>query len=179
MKILSLILFIIIYELSLENPLDDLRHKAYDDAYYSERIKKILRKSGLDKKKLIEKYEYKNVFITTIDQSLRGLNFYLNKKNEKEKYMNNLLGQIFYKLVEKEKDDIEINEAIKIYEPNKILNAADEVMKKLGYGDLVEKITNEVINEDNNKDNEKDNKLKKNKKILKNKKHSDNINTDL
>ena len=40
MKILSLILFIIIYELSLENPLDDLRHKAYDDAYYSERIKK-------------------------------------------------------------------------------------------------------------------------------------------
>ena len=127
----------------------------------------------MDKKKLIEKYEYKNVFITTIDQSLRGLNFYLNKKNEKEKYMNNLLGQIFYKLVEKEKDDIEINEAIKIYEPNKILNAADEVMKKLGYGDLVEKITNEVINE------EKDNKLKKNKKILKNKKHSDNINTDL
>ena len=104
--------------------------------------------------------------MSSIDQSLKGLNFHIVKKFEKEKYMDNLLEQIFYKLSEKEKDDMDMKDALNLYEPNKILNAAEEIMEKLGYGDLIEKITKEVIKDDNVKNsNEKDNKRNKNKKI--------------
>ena len=180
-KLLSLLIFILIHELTLQNSNFEDKYHVYDDNYYSEKIKKILSKSGLDKKKLIEKDDYKNAFLSSIDQSLKGLNFHIVKKFEKEKYMDNLLEQIFYKLSEKEKDDMDMKDALNLYEPNKILNAAEEIMEKLGFGDLMEKITKEVIKDDNNvKDsNEKDNKRNKNKKITKNNKKEKNMNTDL
>ena len=180
-KLLSLLIFILIHELTLQNSNFEDKYHVYDDNYYSEKIKKILSKSGLDKKKLIEKDDYKNAFLSSIDQSLKGLNFHIVKKFEKEKYMDNLLEQIFYKLSEKEKDDMDMKDALNLYEPNKILNAAEEIMEKLGFGDLMEKITKEVIKDDNNvKDsNEKDNKRNKNKKITKNNKKEKNISTDL
>ena len=180
MKKLSLLIFILIHELTLQNSNFEDKYHVYDDNYYSEKIKKILSKSGLDKKKLIEKDDYKNAFLSSIDQSLKGLNFHIVKKFEKEKYMDNLLEQIFYKLSEKEKDDMDMKDALNLYEPNKILNAAEEIMEKLGYGDLIEKITKEVIKDDNVKNsNEKDNKRNKNKKITKNNKKEKNISTDL
>ena len=185
-KLLSLLLFILIQKLSLENFDYEERYHTYDDNYYSEKIKKILHKSGLDNKKTIEKDEYKNAFMISIDDSLKGFNFHIFKKQEKEKYMDNLLEQIFYKLSEKEKDDMDMNEAINLYEPNKILNAAEDILEKLGYGDLIDKITYEVIEGDNNKKNEKDNKKDKdnknknmNKKISKNNKKDKKINVDL
>ena len=179
-KLLSLLIFILIHELTLQNLNFEDKYHVYDDNYYSEKIKKILSKSGLDKKKLIEKDDYKNAFLSSIDQSLKGLNFHIVKKFEKEKYMDNLLEQIFYKLSEKEKDDMDMKDALNLYEPNKILNAAEEIMEKLGYGDLIEKITKEVIKDDNVKNsNEKDNKRNKNKKITKNNKKEKNMNTDL
>ena len=179
-KLLSLLIFILIHELTLQNSNFEDKYHVYDDNYYSEKIKKILSKSGLDKKKLIEKDDYKNAFLSSIDQSLKGLNFHIVKKFEKEKYMDNLLEQIFYKLSEKEKDDMDMKDALNLYEPNKILNAAEEIMEKLGYGDLIEKITKEVIKDDNVKNNnEKDNKRNKNKKITKNNKKEKNMNTDL
>ena len=179
-KLLSLLIFILIHELTLQNSNFEDKYHVYDDNYYSEKIKKILSKSGLDKKKLIEKDDYKNAFLSSIDQSLKGLNFHIVKKFEKEKYMDNLLEQIFYKLSEKEKDDMDMKDALNLYEPNKILNAAEEIMEKLGYGDLIEKITKEVIKDDNVKNsNEKDNKRNKNKKISKNSKKEKNMNTDL
>ena len=179
-KLLSLLIFILIHELTLQNSNFEDKYHVYDDNYYSEKIKKILSKSGLDKKKLIEKDDYKNAFLSSIDQSLKGLNFHIVKKFEKEKYMDNLLEQIFYKLSEKEKDDMDMKDALNLYEPNKILNAAEEIMEKLGYGDLIEKITKEVIKDDNVKNsNEKDNKRNKNKKITKNNKKEKNMSTDL
>ena len=185
-KLLSLLIFILIHELTLQNSNFEDKYHVYDDNYYSEKIKKILSKSGLDKKKLIEKDDYKNAFLSSIDQSLKGLNFHIVKKFEKEKYMDNLLEQIFYKLSEKEKDDMDMNEAINLYEPNKILNAAEDILEKLGYGDLIDKITYEVIEGDKNKKNEKDNKKDKdnknkniNKKISKNNKKEKKINADL
>ena len=44
----------------------------------------------------------------SIDNSLKDLNFHIFKKFEKEKYMDNLLEQIFYKF-EAEKGKIENN----------------------------------------------------------------------
>ena len=179
-KLLSLLIFILIHELTLQNSNFEEKYHVYDDNYYSEKIKKILSKSGLDKKNIIEKDDYKNAFLSSIDQSFKGLNFHIVKKFEKEKYMDNLLEQIFYKLSEKEKDDMDMKDALNLYEPNKILNAAEEIMEKLGYGDLIEKITKEVIKDDNVKNsNEKDNKRNKNKKITKNNKKEKNISTDL
>ena len=180
-KLLSLLIFILIHELTLQNSNFEDKYHVYDDNYYSEKIKKILSKSGLDKKKLIEKDDYKNAFLSSIDQSLKGLNFHIVKKFEKEKYMDNLLEQIFYKLSEKEKDDMDMKDALNLYEPNKILNAAEEIMEKLGYGDLIEKITKEVIKDDNNVNDkkEKDSKRNKNKKISKNNKKEKNMSTDL
>ena len=180
-KLLSLLIFILIHELTLQNSNFEDKYHVYDDNYYSEKIKKILSKSGLDKKKLIEKDDYKNAFLSSIDQSLKGLNFHIVKKFEKEKYMDNLLEQIFYKLSEKEKDDMDMKDALNLYEPNKILNAAEEIMEKLGYGDLIDKITKEVIKDDNNVNDkkEKDSKRNKNKKISKNNKKEKNMSTDL
>ena len=185
-KLLSLLIFIIIQKLSLENFDYEERYHTYDDNYYSEKIRKILRKSGLDKKKTIEKDEYKNAFMISIDDSLKGLNFHIFNKNEKENYMDNLLEQVFYKLSEKEKDDMEIDEALNLYEPNKILDAAEDIMEKLGFGDLIDKITYEVIeggdikkNKKNNKKDKDDNKKNKNKKISKKNKKEKKINTDL
>ena len=180
-KLLSLLIFILIHELTLQNSNFEDKYHVYDDNYYSEKIKKILSKSGLDKKKLIEKDDYKNAFLSSIDQSLKGLNFHIVKKFEKEKYMDNLLEQIFYKLSEKEKDDMDMKDALNLYEPNKILNAAEEIMEKLGFGDLMEKITKEVIKDDNNVNDkkEKDSKRNKNKKISKNNKKEKNMSTDL
>ena len=110
----------------------------------------------------------------SIDNSLKGLNFHIFKKSEKEKYMDNLLEQIFYKLSEKENDDIDMKEALNLYEPNKILKSAEDIMKQLGYGDLLDKITYEVIEGDinNNKKDKRENKdnnsnKNKNKKISK------------
>ena len=185
-KLLSLILFILIQKLSLENLDYEERYYTYDDNYYSEKIKKILHKSGLDKKKTIEKDEYANAFMISIDNSLKGLNFHIFKKSEKEKYMDNLLEQIFYKLSEKENDDIDMKEALNLYEPNKILKSAEDIMKQLGYGDLIDKITYEVIEGDinNNKKDKRENKdnnsnKNKNKKISKKNKTEKKIDTDL
>ena len=183
-KLLSLLIFILIHELTLQNSNFEEKYHVYDDNYYSEKIKKILSKSGLDKKNIIEKDDYKNAFLSSIDQSFKGLNFHIVKKFEKEKYMDNLLEQIFYKLSEKEKDDMDMKEALDLYEPNKILNAAEDIMEKLGYGDLIDQITKEVIKDNNikvNDKNEKDSKRSKNKnkKISKNNKKEKNMSTDL
>ena len=174
-KLLSLILFILIQKLSLENFDYEERYHTYDDNYYSEKIKKILHKSGLDKKKSIEKDEYANAFMISIDNSLKGLNFQIFKKSEKEKYMDNLL-----------EDDIDMKEALNLYEPNKILKSAEDIMKQLGYGDLLDKITYEVIEGDinNNKKDKRENKdnnsnKNKNKKISKKNKTEKKIDTDL
>ena len=124
--------------------------------------------------------------VNSIDNSLKGLNFQIFKKFEKEKYMDNLLEQIFYKLSEKENDDIDMKEALNLYEPNKILKSAEDIMKQLGYGDLLDKITYEVIEGDinNNKKDKRENKdnnsnKNKNKKISKKNKTEKKIDTDL
>ena len=178
MKKLSLIIFILIHEITIQKGINEELNinnikSNNNDNYYSEKIKRTTRKLGLENKKTIEKEDYKKAFMTTIEQSLNDFNFHLFKKPEKENYMNNLLSQIYNNLVENEKDDIDINEAFKLYEPNKILKSAEEIMTKMGYPDLVEQITKEVVGE------EQDNKEKNNKKIKKNKKDKNDINSDL
>ena len=178
MKKLSLIIFILIHEITIQKGINEELNinnikPNNNDFYYSEKIKRATRKLDLENKKTIEKEDYKKAFMTTIEQSLNDFNFYLFKKPEKDNYMNNLMSHIYYNLVENEKDDIDINEAFKLYEPNKILKSAEEIMTKMGYPDLVEQITQEVIDEEQN------NKGKNNKKITKNKTDKNNINNDL
>ena len=180
MKKISLIIFILFHEISIqkeineESYLNDIKSNN-NDYYYSEKIKKITHKLGLENKnkKMIDKDDYKKAFITTIEQSLNDFNFHLFKKPDKDNYIDNLFGQIFYNLVENEKDDIDINEAFKLYEPNRILKSAEEIMTKIGYPDLVEQITQEVLDEKQN------NKKKINKKNKKNRKDLNDVNTDL
>ena len=104
-----------------------------DDRYYSERIKRTINKSGLARKNMIDKEELRRAFTKTIEQTLLDFNFQLFRKDEKNNYMYNLLDQIFYKLVENEKDDIKLEDAYKLYDANKILKATEEVMKEIGH----------------------------------------------
>ena len=158
MKIFSLILFILIHIILPANKkkddkdINNINKNRYDEYYYSRQIRKIMNKLGFGHESFIDKEDFKKVFKNAVEQNLFDFNFNLNNKNEKEDYENNLLNQIYNKLTEKEKDDIALSDALKIYEPNKILNAAEEIMTKLGYPDLVEKITNEVIEKDNKDD---------------------------
>ena len=161
MKIFCLLYFLINlvitkHEKKEDSDLRNIDKDRYDEFYYSRKIRKTMNKFGLGHEKLIDKEDFKKVFMVTTEQSLNDFNFYLYKKTEKENYMKNLLEQIYYKLYENESDDIDLSDALKKFEPNKILNAAEEIMDKLGYPDLVEKITNEVIDEDNKKKNKED-----------------------
>ena len=161
MKIFCLTYFLINlvitkHEKKEDSDLRNIDKDRYDEFYYSRKIRKTMNKLGLGHEKLIDKEDFKKVFMVTTEQSLNDFNFYLYKKTEKENYMKNLLEQIYYKLYENESDDIDLSDALKKFEPNKILNAAEEIMDKLGYPDLVEKITNEVIDEDNKKKNKED-----------------------
>ena len=161
MKIFCLLYFLINlvitkHEKKEDSDLRNIDKDRYDEFYYSRKIRKTMNKLGLGHEKLIDKEDFKKVFMITTEQSLNDFNFYLYKKTEKENYMKNLLEQIYYKLYENESDDIDLSDALKKFEPNKILNAAEEIMDKLGYPDLVEKIANEVIDEDDKKKNNED-----------------------
>ena len=161
MKIFCLLYFLINlvitkHEKKEDSDLRNIDKDRYDEFYYSRKIRKTMNKLGLGNEKLIDKEDFKKVFMVTSEQSLNDFNFYLYKKTEKENYMKNLLEQIYYKLYENEPDDIDLSDALKKFEPNKILNAAEEIMDKLGYQDLVEKITNEVIEKDDKKKNNED-----------------------
>ena len=161
MKIFCLLYFLIHlvitkHEKKEDSDLRNIDKDRYDEFYYSRKIRKTMNKLGLGHEKLIDKEDFKKVFMVTTEQSLNDFNFYLYKKTEKENYMKNLLEQIYYKLYENEPDDIDLSDALKKFEPNKILNAAEEIMDKLGYQDLVEKIANEVIEKDDKKKNNED-----------------------
>ena len=139
------------HEKKEDSDLRNIDKDRYDEFYYSRKIRKTMNKLGLGHEKLIDKEDFKKVFMISTEQSLNDFNFYLYKKTEKENYIKNLFEQVYYKLFENEPDDIDINDALKKYDPNKILNAAEEIINQLGYPDLVKKITNEVIEEDNKK----------------------------
>ena len=155
MKFFPLILYILIHLIiTKKNQQDDssLKRKEkdkYDELYYSRKMKRVIDKLGFSKNKLIDKEDFKKVFMNTIEKNLEDFNFHLLRKYQKEDNINNLLNQIYYKLVEKEKDELILEDAIKKYDPNKILKATDDIMSQLGYPNLVEEITNEVLEEDN------------------------------
>ena len=162
MKFFPLILYILICIINSnksnkeDSDLKSRDKNKYDEFYYSRKMKKEINKLGFSKNKLIDKEDFKKVFINSMEKSLEDFNYYSHKIKEKEDNMNNLLNQVYYKLFEKEKDEINMEKALKKCDPNKILNAAEDLMTKLGYPNLVEEITNEVLEEDN-KDNIKKN----------------------
>ena len=86
-----------------------------------------------------------------------------SRRDFDSEYMNNFAEQIFYKLMDGVDDEIPMEEALGLYEPTKILNAADEVLKQLGYPNLVEEITREVVEPKKEKKKEKNKKKKKKK----------------
>ena len=136
-------------------------------------MKRVIDKLGFSKNKLIDKEEYKNVYLDAFYMNLLEFKFQLYKKDNEGNNMKNLLTHAFYDLVKKEKDDMDLNEAMNLYEPNKILNSVENVLTKLGYPDLVEKVTNEVLEEENkDKDSKEQN---KNEKTEKNKERNSDL----
>ena len=141
MRFLSLI-FILIQIITSEK-VDNNENKKYSNA-----IKETLNKLGFNNKKLIDKEDFKFVFINTLEQNLKEFNLDFLEKIEKEDYIKNLLSQIYDKLVEKEKDQLIIEDALKLYKPNKILKATEEIMNNIGYTNLIEDITNKVLEDE-------------------------------
>jgi len=162
MKFFPLILYILIHLIiTKKNQQDDssLKRKEkdkYDELYYSRKMKRVIDKLGFSKNKVIDKEDFKKVFMNTIEKNLEDFNFHLPRKYQKEDNINNLLNQIYYKLVEKEIDELILEDAIKKYDPNRILKATDDIMSQLGYPNLVEEITNEVLEEENKDNNNND-----------------------
>ena len=141
MRLLSLI-FILIQIITSEKVDNNINKK------YSNAIKETLNKLGFNNKKLIDKEDFKFVFINTLEQNLKEFNLDFLEKIEKEDYIKNLLSQIYDKLMEKKTDELIIEDALKLYEPNKILKATEEVMNNIGYINLIEDITNEVLEDE-------------------------------
>ena len=136
-----------------------------DDRYYQERIRKFINKYGYGKQPSIDKDDYKKAFMMAFRQNFDDFTNERNiRRDYDSEYTKNLVEQIYYKLMEGVDDEIPMDQAIGLYEPTKILNAANEVLTKLGQPNLVEEITREVIDADNpKKDKKKKNKKKKKK----------------
>ena len=141
MRFLSLIFILI--QIIISEKVDNNENKKYSNA-----IKETLNKLGFNNKKLIDKEDFKFVFINTLEQNLKEFNLDFLEKIEKEDYIKNLLSQIYDKLVEKEKDELILEDALKLYEPNKILKATEEIMNNIGYTNLIEDITNKVLEDE-------------------------------
>ena len=136
-----------------------------DDRYYSDRIKKFINKYGFGKQPSIDKDDYKKAFMMALRQNFDDFTNERNSRRDYDSgYMENFVEQIYYKLMEGVDDEIPMDQAIGLYEPSKILNAANELLTKLGQPNLVEEITKEVL------DSEKPKKEKKKKKDKKKKK---------
>ena len=136
-----------------------------DDRYYQERIRKFINKYGYGKQPSIDKDDYKKAFMMAFRQNFDDFTNERNiRRDYDSEYTKNFVEQIYYKLMEGVDDEIPMDQAIGLYEPTKILNAANEVLTKLGQPNLVEEITREVIDADNpKKDKKKKNKKKKKK----------------
>ena len=136
-----------------------------DDRYYAERIRKFINKFGFGKQPSIDKDDYKKAFMRAFRQNFDDFTSERNSRRDYDsEYMKNFVEQIYYKLMEGVDDEIPMEQAIGLYEPTKILNAANEVLTKLGQPNLVEEITREVLEADNTKkEKKKKSKKKKNK----------------
>ena len=136
-----------------------------DDRYYADRIKKFINKYGFGKQPSIDKDDYKKAFMMALRQNFDDFTNERNSRRDYDsEYMKNFCEQIFYKLMEGVDDEIPMDQAIGLYEPSKILNAANELLKTLGQPNLVEEITREVLDIENPKKEKKKKKDKKRKK---------------
>ncbi len=173
-QIVILLFFFLTIESKRRDENDDYdreryRHPEYDtgrdDRYYSDRIKKFINKYGFGKQPSIDKDDYKKAFMMAFRQNFDD---YTNEKNSRRdydsEYTKNFVEQIYYKLMEGVDDEIPMEQAIGLYEPTKILNAANEVLTQLGQPNLLEEITNEVLESENPKKNKKKKKVKKKSK---------------
>ena len=109
-----------------------------DDRYYQERIRKFINKYGYGKQPSIDKDDYKKAFMMAFRQNFDDFTNERNiRRDYDSEYTKNLVEQIYYKLMEGVDDEIPMDQAIGLYEPTKILNAANEVLNKLGQPNLV------------------------------------------
>ena len=143
-----------------------------DDRYYQDRIRKFINKYGSYKQPSIDKDDYKKAFMMAFRQNFDDFTNEMNSRRDYDsEYMKNFVEQIYYKLMEGVDDEIPMEQAIGLYEPTKILDAANEVLTKLGQPNLVEEITREVVEADNPKKEKK----KKNKKKKKKEEDDDRV----
>ena len=130
-----------------------------DDHYYQNKIKKLIHKYGYGKQPSIDRDDYKKAFMNSFRQNFDDFTSETNSRRDYDsEYMKNFMEQVFYKLMEGVDDEVPMDQALGLYEPTKILNAANEVVTKLGHPGLVEQIVNEVVSP------KKDKKKKKSKK---------------
>ena len=133
-----------------------------DDYYYSKRITKFIHKYGFGKQPSIDKDDYKKAFMMAFRQNFDDFTSEtMSRRDYDSEYMKNFIEQIYYKLMEGVDDEIPMDQAIGLYEPTKILNAANEVLTKLGQPNLVEEITREVVEPKKEKKKKKKDKKKK------------------
>ena len=120
-----------------------------DEYIYSQRIKKFINKQGYYKKKSVDKEAYQKAFFSAFKQNLDEYRV-LNKGKEKDDrfYTENLLLQVYNELMQGQGDEIKMNDALDLYDSNKILEATDKYITNLGYPDLVRDITREVLEGD-------------------------------
>ena len=141
------------------------RDMSRDDRYYQDKIKKFIYKYGFGKQPSIDKDDYKKAYMMAFRQNFDDYtNEKMSRRDYDSEYMKNFIEQIYYKLMEGVDDEIPMDEALGLYEPTKILNAANEVLTGLGYPNLVEQITNEVVEGDKKSKEKKKKKDKKKKR---------------
>ena len=133
-----------------------------DDHYYSGRIRKFIYKYGFGKQPSIDRDDYKKAFMMAFRQNFDDFTSEtMSRRDFDSEYMKNFIEQIFYKLMEGVDDEIPMDQAIGLYEPTKILNAANEVLTQLGQPNLVEEIVKEVVEPKKEKKKKKKEKKKK------------------
>ena len=139
---------------------DEIRRRSeLDQRSCQNKIRKLIHKYDLNKGPTIDKGDYKGVFTRAFRMCFDELidhSKLIDLADFDNSSFDSLVEAIYYKLMEKYEDDISMEEAIGMFEPHTLLDAASEVFKGFGHPNLVKEQIDKVMgtDKDNNKNND-------------------------
>ena len=141
--LIYLLISFTICEINVDSDVTGESLKEENEKKFKEKINTLLKKLGINDKKLISKNEFRNIFGQLFDS---------------EKVNNRFINQIYDKLTADVNDQIEVEKINQFFEPMKILNALKDAASVLGLDKMSGSIS-EHIEDKENKDKQQKRKV--------------------
>ena len=141
--LIYLLISFTICEINVDSDVTGENLKEENEKKFKEKINTLLKKLGINDKKLISKNEFRNIFGQLFDS---------------ENVNNRFINQIYDKLTADVNDQIEVEKINQFFEPMKILNALKDAASVLGLDKMSGSIS-EHIEDKENKDKQQKRKV--------------------